>query len=287
MLTLAPLLALALIAGPFAVVASAEPGCGGVGRPTCTILRPLPGPSREQTTVGWGQDCIVIVGGFGSPTDGSDAGFFSMALGDLAWSIDHRLIRFGVDQGDYETTGAISRSGAELRRVIRSISPDCDAIHLLAHSMGGVVVDRALAKTEPAALGVATYVAMASPHNGATLARVVTAVVEHEPLLGMGITALSSALDRPVASDAVRDLATTRAARRIPRLEHVRVRMKNDLFVHAADHRDRRVDVREFDPATWDEKEGHGDIVRNERVQTLVRQTVRTGRVPPERSATW
>lgn len=281
------LLALALIPA-LGTSASADTGCGGVGKPPCTILRPVAAPERDRSSVGWGQECIVIVGGLGSPTDTSDYDFFGTVLGDLRTNIDYRPVRFGVDAGDYDTTGAISRSGSALREVIRRISADCDAIHLLAHSMGGVVVDRALSKLEPMAHGISTYVAMASPHNGATMARLLRAVVEHDPLTAAAVSTVANALDAPDPSwDAVHDLVTARAPLRIPRVEHVRLRMLTDEIVFARDNQDRRVDVREYPPASGAEILGHGGIVHNERVQSVVRETIRSGRVPPPRPATW
>jgi len=244
--------------------------CGGRERPVCTVLRPAAEAARMRDPVGWGQECVVVVGGLGSPVDGSDAAYFALALGDLANSVGHRLIRFGVDRGAYDTTGAISRSGAALGSVLLGLSPDCDAIHVLAHSMGGVVADRALSKLDPGSLGISTYVAMASPHNGATLARVVRAIAA-VPVAAGGVDLTAEAID---------DLASMRAPRRIPRLEHVRLRMASDLLVLHRDNNDPRVDVRELDPASLDELEGHGAIVRDRRVQGIVRETIRSGRVP-------
>lgn len=265
-------IAIALAVALLSPLAQAVPAdaCGGRERPVCTILRPAADDARARDPVGWGQDCIVVVGGLGSPVDGSDAAYFTAALGDLANSVAHRLIRFGVDRGSYDTTGAISRSGAALGSVLRGLSADCDAIHVLAHSMGGAVADRALSKLDPGSLGISTYVALASPHNGATLARIVRAVA--------AVAEATGTMD--LTSDALDDLASMRAPRRIPRLEHVRLRLTSDLVVLHRDNHDPRVDVRELDPAARGELEGHGGIVRDRRVQEIVRETIRNGRVP-------
>lgn len=287
----APAIALALCAGPLASVAFGDGGACDVsrGRPTCTILRPSPPATPREAAAAIGrQQCIVIVGGLGSPTDGSDADFFGAVLGDLVDSADHRSIRFGLDAGSYDTTGAISRSAEELRAVISRASDDCEAIHILAHSMGGVVVDRALSKGDPAAAGVATYVAMASPHNGATVARVVRAALDHDPLLAHTASAVADIFGLPdPGSDAIRDLARARAPARIPRVEHLRVRMVTDEVVLRGDNIDRRVDVREYAPAALDELLGHGGIVRSAPVQRIVRETIRSGRVPSQGSGSW
>lgn len=265
------------------VLAPAAPAdaCGGPERPVCTVLRPAPLVERPRPSAGYGQQCIVTVGGLASPTDGSDNDFFIRVLGDLTRSLDHRVVRFGVDRGAYDTEGAISRSSAELRRMVRGIAGDCHGIHLLAHSMGGLVTDRALAKIEPADMGVATYVALASPHNGATAARVLTAAVNVAPVVADAASLLGAPDPR---SDAVHDLATARRPPRVPRVEgHVRLRMTTDEIVYHADNFDPRVDVREFtpDPLSPDEWLGHGGIVHSAAVQEVVRATIATGRVPP------
>ena len=276
------LAATVVLGGP----ASAD--CGDAGRPACTLLRPEPAPSRVTTDPGNGEKCVLMVGGLASPTDGSDEIFFATVLGDLVWNVDRRHIRFGLDVGEYDTEGAISRSSAELGRAIRAISPGCASIHVLAHSMGGLVVDRALSKIDPNAHGVATYVAMASPHNGATAARALRAAVALDPIVADAAAVLGAP---DLRSDAVRDLAAARPPRRLPRVDqHVRLRMTTDEIVYRADNFDRRVDVREFAPDPLSPREwlGHGGIVHNEDVQRIVRETIASGCVPPiGRNGSW
>lgn len=270
-------------AAAFAQAAPAD-ACGGPERPVCSILVPAPLVDRPRPEAGDGPQCIVTIGGLASPTDGSDNDFFAAVLGDLSHSLDHRVLRFGVDQGTYDTEGAISRSSAELRRAVRAIAGDCGGIHLLAHSMGGLVADRALAKIEPAEFGISTYVSMASPHNGAIMARVVPVAVAASPVIA-SVAYLADLAGAPdLGSDAVRDLARARRPMRVPRVkEHVRVRMLTDEIVRHVDNFDSRVDVREIAPALRAPREwlGHGGIVHSAEVQDLVRTTIGTGRVPP------
>lgn len=270
---------LALVLAPaFALPASADDGCGGSGRPTCTILRPPAAQARERSSGGWGQECIVVVGGLGSPTDGSDADFFDAVLGDLAHEPRFRMIRFGVDDGTYRTTGDLSRNGEELRSAIGRASDECEAVHVLAHSLGGVVADRALSK---AARGVATYVALASPHNGANIARTIRPALEADELLAAAarLAARASGAHDPM-SEAIRDLARTRAPRPVRAEAAIRLRLVTDAVVLRRDSIDRRVDVREYMPAG--EIEGHAAIVRHPLAQDVVRGTIAARRAPEE-----
>jgi len=234
-------------------------------------------------SVGWGQECIVVVGGLGSPTDASDVDFFGAALGDLQGSLDHRVVRFGVDRGAYDTLGSISRSGEELRSVIHAISSDCDAIHVLAHSMGGAVADRAFAKGDPAGDGVVTYIAMASPHNGATAARALRPGIELDETFAAGVSVAARTVGRPdPTKDAVRDLALIHAPRPVRGVAAVRAHLATDEFVLRRDNADRRFDAREYLPATLAQLEGHGGIVHNAQVQRVIRSAIRSHTVPPE-----
>lgn len=285
-----PLLTIAIAAVLSALTGATASADGGVcglpdGRPACTILRPLAvHATRERMSVGWEQECIVVVGGLGSPTDGSDAGFFREALGEVGDDPHFQLIRFGVDEGLYDTTGGISRSGAALRQVIRRNASACDAIHLLAHSMGGAVVDRALSKLEPADLGIATYIAMSSPHNGANGARAVRPALEASPTVAAAASAAADLVNfHDPTKDAVRDLARIAAPRPTRDVAAVRLRLVTDPIVLRRDNYDRRVDVREYPAESVDQvRDGHGGIVRNALAQQILRETIVTHRTPPD-----
>lgn len=222
----------------------------------------------------------MIVGGLGSPTDNSDEGFFRAALGDIADDARFRTIRFGVHEGSYRTSGDVSRNGEELRSVIADASEECGAVHVLAYSMGGVVADRALSKT---VTGIATYVALASPHNGANAARAIRPALEADVLFATGASLaarLTGAHDP--TSDAVRDLARTRAPLPVRAEAAVRLHVVTDPIVLRRDVLDRRVDVREYMPASAAELEGHGRIVDHPLAQEVVRTTIATHRAPSE-----
>lgn len=281
---LTALAAVIALAQAGAMTASADGGaCGAVpGRPVCTILRPVAVPASRQPAL-TSQECVVIVGGLASPTDGTDAPFFTSVLGDIGADPHFRLVRFGVDGGAYDTTGAISRNAEELRSLIHGLGAECQATHVLAHSMGGAVADRALSKGDPAAEGVVTYVALASPHNGSLGARAVRVGVELDDTFAAAAHELASrtGLHDPT-SDAVRDLAPRKRPRPPHDVATVRERMVTDLTVLRQDNVDRRYDVREYRVGSFAELEGHSGIVHNRHARQVVEHTIRTHGVPPE-----
>jgi hypothetical protein len=153
--------------------------------------------------------------------------------------------------------------------------------------MGGAVVDRAFSKGDVAAAGVVTYIALASPHNGATLARAIRPAVDADAIFASSIGAVTRAtrLGHDPTSAAVRDLARMVPPRPARDVEAVRLRMVSDEFVLHRDNADRRVDVREYMPASALETEGHGGIVHNVEVRDVVRSTILTHHVPDETRA--
>ncbi len=277
-------LAAALVAGPLTGIAAADGGaCDGArDRPACTILRPVHGPPARSASHA-SPECVVIVGGLGSATDNTDEGFFRAVLGEIADDVRFRMIRFGVDEGSYRTTGDLSRNGEELRSVIGHASDECEAVHVLAHSMGGVVADRALSKGVAASHGIATYVALASPHNGANGARAIRPAIEADALFAAGarLAAGATGMHDPT-SEAVRDLARTRAPLPVRAEAAVRLRVVTDAIVIRRDVFDRRVDVREYMPRSMAELEGHEQIVHHPLAQQVVRGTIATRRALAE-----
>lgn len=262
--------------------APAAAACG-MGSPACTILRPPPTDLRRVAPFG-APACIVLVGGFGSPTDGSDDAFFAEALGPLANDPAIRLIRFGVTDGTYDTTGRIDPSASELRDVLRRASNECSRIHVFAHSMGGVVADRALAKlTDPSALGVATYVPMSSPHNGSYAARMIAPPLEDDALLAAAVSTVTSPWRMDPTRGAASDLARVTPPRPPRGIAELRVRGASDAFVLYRDWADRRYAMLELAPENSAELlNGHARIVGNSQAQTALRATIAGSRVPED-----
>ena len=265
---------IAALAGPLATTATADGGrCGDRGRPPCTVLRP-PQLGPPTDTHHLAPECIVAVGGFGS-TSGDQA--FDALLG---WTSDeplYQVFHFGYrdDRFRYDTTGPIDVSGEDLRGFVASLAPDCRAIHIVAHSMGGAVADRAFSKGLSGRDRVATYLALSSPHNGATLAQALRRPIERDPLIAIEIGVLARTLGQPdPTTSAARDLAdlVVSRPRREIRVPSARLRLATDAMVLRRDNIDRRSDVREY--FAVDALEGHGAILRNDQVRRVLQTTV-------------
>lgn len=282
---LVPLLIVAVLAGPLASIASADGGCGAAGRPACTILRPAGGPGSPRVVPVDAGECIVLVGGLGSRPD-ETRDFFRPLIATFNDDPRYDIRTFGAERRDaypYDTYGAIAPNALRLRALIRDLSAECIAIDVVAHSMGGAVADRAFSLGLSARDGVATYLPLSSPHNGATFARAVRAGVETDA----DFAALASAIARSLGvhdptTDAVRDLARARAPRAIRDLATARLRLVTDALVLRRDSADRRVDVRDHLPGSLAQYEGHGGVVQNEDVQRLVRTTIERHELPAE-----
>lgn len=260
--------------------AAKEKICGGPGRPPCTILRPPETTLCIEGTGGLGRQCIVTVGGFAS-TNG-DRAFDPL----LAWSdadLRFQTYHFGYDDHErfrYDSTSSIDESAAILTAFVRSLKGSCGDIHLVTHSMGGAVADRAFAK---GLSGVRTYVALAGPHNGATVARIVVPHLGLDPLLTAEVHAIL--LDGPdPTTRAGRDLALTDPPHRMVRgAATLRLRLATDPFVLRRDTLDRRVDTREYMPQLeWDQVEGHGGVLDNGEVRDVVWATIVTDQTAPD-----
>src|SRR5262249_11880182 len=149
---------------------------------SCTILRPLPAPPRVPPPPG-APECIVAVGGLGSDNDDwmkPDKGdTFGALLAPLRRDPRFSIHRFGSspehpDLDPYDTYGSIDANARPLRDFVRSLSSTCFAIHIVAHSMGGDVADRAFTLGLSAADGIKTYLPISTPHNGALIAWLLT-----------------------------------------------------------------------------------------------------------------
>src|SRR5204862_675838 len=73
----------------------------------------------------------------------------------------YEVHRFGADPAyPYDTQGSLDQAAGNLTNEIRDLGRTHPAVHIVAHSMGGDVVDRAFALGLSASDGVATYVAL-------------------------------------------------------------------------------------------------------------------------------
>ena len=257
------------------VPANADGGCGARGRPACTVLRPVAAGAPGPATLG-APDCVVQIGGLGSTADSSARAFEGLAVEGTETSVL-----------DYDALGQIAAAAEALRAHVARIQDGCGAIHLVAHSMGGVVADRAFSKGLSSADRVRTYIPLASPHNGSSLARRLCGVGELDPGYADLLRQVSALLDVPdPTAAAICDLARVRPARPPRGVATARLRLVTDPLVLRRDHTAAYFDVRELLPLEEAEVEGHGGILESAQAREMVRRAVEERAIPRDDRAT-
>ena len=164
------------------------------------IAEPLRAPARKR-------ELVLFVGGYGSKAD--DGAFDELKT--RFPSDRYEIRRLGDDpQFPYDTYGGVDANARVLTDQIRNISADYSGVDIVSHSMGGVVVDRAIAGGLSSDDGVVTYVAIASPHSGADFARAPAFVLPIISPVKEIVRAGGVAVARDPQSTAINDLATAR-----------------------------------------------------------------------------
>jgi pimeloyl-ACP methyl ester carboxylesterase len=223
------------------------------------------------------KELIVLVGGYasGEQDDAFDA-FRARAAQDGRYDV----VRFGQNLGAYDTLGAVDANAVRLRDGIRSASTGYDGVHIVTHSMGGVVADRAFELGLSAGDGVTTYVAWAAPHDGAHAARALQLTLTVSGPARADTRAFTTAYFRDPDTAAVRDLARAHAPAPPPGVVRLDLRLATDGLVSSADARDPGVASRVLMPASIAELEGHGGILRSNEALDLTMATIRSRAVP-------
>lgn len=243
--------------------AQADGGCGAPGRPACTVLRPKTPPAAGPTGLG-AADCVVHIGGLGSTADSTERAFSALTIDGAETSAL-----------EYDALGKIAAAGETLRAHVARISDRCGAIHLVAHSLGGVVADRAFSKGLSAADRVVTYIPLASPHNGSAMARDLCGVGEVDPDYADLLRRVAALLHLPdPTAEAICDLARVRPPRPPRGVETARLRLVTDPLVLRSDHVGAYFDVRELLPLEDTEFEGHGGILRSPQAREIIRRSI-------------
>jgi hypothetical protein len=272
-----------------ALVASADEGpptqvvdAGPPLRPPLTILRAvdrapraLPGSDTNAPR----KELIVLVGGYASEEDPHvfDA-FRARAAQEGAFDV----VRFGEDFGAYDTLGGVDANAVQLRDSVRAVSTAYDGVHIVTHSMGGVVADRAFALGLSAADGVTTYVAWAAPHDGAHVAQVAQRTLALTGPARGDTRAFAAAYLRDPDTAAVRDMARLHAPAPPPGVVRLDLRLATDGLVSSADARDDGVPSRILLPTRVTEMEGHGGILQSQAAFDLTLATIKARAVPPD-----
>jgi hypothetical protein len=251
-------------------------------RPPAGVLRhvdaPIASPGDPSPRPIRSRELVVLVGGYQSCACPDDGTFVALRA-RLTAVPGMTVVRFGADpRFPYDTYGAIEPSAINLRDEIRTLSDQYDAVHIVTHSMGGVVADRAFANGLSSADGVVTYVSWSSPHDGSDAARALTvarfATGATNEVFREGLLWLQMEPDSP----AVRDLARVRAVPPPDGVVRLDLREASDVLVTARDAHDPGVPSRILTGAV----EGHGGILTDPQALDLTMQTVVTRRVPPD-----
>ena len=261
--------------GPGALIAAGDDGPSrpdATVRPTRTSVRatelsdPRPLPPSTKTVV-------MLVSGIGSnPYDPTFDALVSALLADPRYEVH----RFGGDPAHpYDTLGSIDANADQLTAQIRELAKTHPKIEIVAHSMGGVVVDAAFRRGLSAGDKVENYIALASPHDGSTAARVGVAFLRIAEFLGVKdeFRKVTADLAQDIGSRAVRDLADTHAAPPPPGVHRTDVRIASDGIVIAPDARNPGIDERTLLPSGVS-LEGHGGATTDPRVLRIITSTL-------------
>ncbi|HEV2249092.1 MAG TPA: hypothetical protein VGT60_01105 [Candidatus Limnocylindria bacterium] len=274
--------ALALsVVGPGALVSAGDDGPSRpfpTDRPNRTILRPT--EIATGAALPSGKTVVIVVSGIGSEAlDGT----FDAILAALGTDPSIELHRFGGDPAyAYDTHGSIDESAARLTAEIRQLARTHPKIDIVAHSMGGVVVDAAFRNGLSARDKVGTYVALAVPHDGSTEARLSQPFLTVADLLGARteFRAITAGIAQDVGSRAVRDLAAAHAGPPPAGVTRLDVRIATDAIVTARDAWTPGVPARLLLPSTIGAIEGHGGATTDPRAVALVRSAIASSRPP-------
>lgn len=271
-----------------ALVASADEGpplpqadAGPPLHPPLTVLRAverapaLPAARASAPT----KELIVLVGGYASASDDQT---FDAFRARVAQDGRYDVVRFGQDLGAYDTSGGVDANAVRLRDSVRSVSTGYGGVHIVTHSMGGVVADRAFAHGLSAGDGVTTYVAWAAPHDGARAAQALQSTLAVTGPARDDTRAFTTAYFRDPDTDAVRDMARLRAFAAPTGVVRLDLRLATDVLVSSADARDPGVASRVLLPTSLDELEGHGGILQSRQAFDLTLATIRSRAVPPD-----
>lgn len=254
-------------------------------RPPLTVLRAAvtapPAPMSSVVALGSvggpKRELVVLVGGLGSASDDET---FKAFRERLAKESAYDVVRFGQDLGTYDTLGGVDANAERLRDSVRSASTGYDGVHIVTHSMGGVVADRAFALGLSASDGVTTYVAWAAPHDGAHAAQAMQTALAVSGPARADTRAFTTAYFRDPDSAAVRDLARADPSGPQPGVVRLDLRLATDALVSSSDARDPGVASRVLLPTSIGELEGHGGILNSEQAFDLTLTTIKSRAVP-------
>ena len=285
------ILALSIV-GPGALVAAGDDGpprTSRTDRPTRTVLRPAELPDRSRPVVAKQSDKIVVILVSGIGSDVRDSTFDAL-ISALGSDPRYEIHRFGGDPAHpYDTRGSLDANADQLTAEIRELAKTHPKIEIVAHSMGGAVVDEAFRRGLSASDKVESYVALAVPHRGSTEARVGQAFLWLSELLGVRteFRAITAGVKEDVDSRAAHDLAGLRAGPPPAGVTRFDLRIATDGIVTAPDARTPNVVSRTLLPSTIPALEGHGGALTDPFAIELIAATVASGKAPAPDTRSW
>jgi hypothetical protein len=250
-------------------------------RPPLGMLRPVDegravAPSPKPRTTG--RELIVLVGGYQSCACPDDRTFDALR-GRLSGDDHFDVVRFGADpRFPYDTYGPIQPSANNLRDQIRTLAPEYDGVHVVTHSMGGVVTDQAFASGLSSADGVVSYVSWSAPHNGSLAAHAILVAGKLSSSANGPFREGLLRLRKDIESPAMRDLALATPVPPPSGVVRLDLRVASDVLVTARDAVDPGVPSRTLIGPV----DGHGGILGDPVALDLTLRTIRERRVPPE-----
>jgi hypothetical protein len=273
------------VLGPGALVAAGDDGparTARADRPTRTVLRPTEVPELAPPVIPGlsAKQAIVLVSGINSfPQDPTFDPLISALFGDPRYDI----YRFGGDPAyPYDTLGDLDVNARSLRDEVRALGATHPAVHIVAHSMGGAVADRAFSSGLSAKDGVATYVALASPHSGSSSLAASTLLLDSLGDRALEVRAVLSPTVDP-GSDAARGLARARPVSPPAGVVRLDLRMSTDWGVTARDASDPGVESRTLVPSDLrGYVDGHGAVTRDAEALRLVKATIDARAIPAD-----
>lgn len=223
------------------------------------------------------REVVILVGGYQSCACEHDPDFDDFRASLEAAGFEVR--QFGADpRFPYDTFGTVTPNAINLRDEVRSLSGQYASVHIVAHSMGGVVADQAFAQGLSSSDGVTSYVALASPHAGSNAARMVEDVRSGTGHIDALLRDVALVAGVEPESPAVRDLANARAVPPPAGVARLDLREARDLMVTGSDARDPGVESRVLTAAG----EGHLAILHDPEAIALTLSTVVNRRVPTD-----
>lgn len=265
------------VLGPGALAAAGDDGpprTARPDRPTRTILRPteVPELAPVRIPVRSAKEAIVLVSGINSfPQDPT----FDPLIGRLFGDPRYEIYRLGGDPAyPFDALGDLDANARSLTDEVRALGATHPAVHIVAHSMGGAVADRAFSSGLSAADGVATYIALAVPHSGSATLAAGSALLDSFGDSALEVRAAFSPKLDP-GSAAARGLARARPVPPPAGVVRLDLRTATDWTVTAGDARDPGVESRVLLPSDLrGYLDGHGAVTRDPEALRLITSTI-------------